>query len=103
MKQERLEKLKEKANALDSVWSAMCMYNKYHSPKDCEMQITLIGFDGLFWTYSKKVCEDFLVYHRSTNENLIEAIENKTVYVNNPSAVRKYFNQKWYRMIRNLV
>lgn len=61
------------------------------------LKIEVVGFNADYLDIKLRVCEGFTVNKKLWLSDCITGLENGTIYIVNPSFVRKYKDQKWYR------
>ena len=70
--------------------------NGYSNDKTANTKVRLYGFEDWYCEIGIIMDKGYVVNKKIAVEDLVRSIENHQAYVVNPSALNKYFKQKWY-------
>lgn len=95
-------KMAEKAKQLELIDNLITKQNDSNK----KTAIKKIKIRGLYLNYLEVAIyfdKDYEIYKKATTEDFIDMISKGKIYIMNPGFLNRYFKQKWYREIRNLI
>lgn len=95
-------KMAEKAKQLELIDNLITKQNDLNKKTAIE-KIKIRGFYLNYLEVAIYFNKDYEIYKKATTEDFIDMISKGKIYIMNPGFLNRYFKQKWYREIRNLI
>ncbi len=85
-----------KVNSIHELETYLSRYND-RNKKIATLKMEVVGFHSDYLDVRLRVCEGFTVNKKLLLSNCYKGLDEGTIYIVNPSCIRKYKDQKWYR------
>lgn len=85
-----------KVNSIHELETYLSRYND-RNKKIATLKMEVVGFHSDYLDIKLRVCEGFTVNKKLLLSNCYKGLDEGTIYIVNPSSIRKYKDQKWYR------
>lgn len=85
-----------RVNSIHELETYLSRYND-RNKKIATLKIEVVGFHSDYLDIKLRVCEGFTVNKKLLLSDCYKGLDEGTIYIVNPSSIRKYKDQKWYR------